>query len=307
MNRCTICALALTLSLHCACKHESIQADPARAVDAGVPTGGMLDGAASEGGDASELVPADAAATCPSNLPGPQMALVASPKGTRYCIDTTEVTQVQYDTFVHEAGTDLSLVAAIPECASHKSYEIVDRPDDDPIAPGCPKGVYAPATKGDLPVGCTTWCMAYAYCRWAGKRLCGRIGGGPLADPVADFKNAEASQWYNACSQGGKYTYPYGNTYKPQCASATLDPVTDVNPECAGKGEGFESVSGMTFGVMEWEDDCHAEQGLDCRLRGADYLDTEFGESQSRCDVGGVTSRGVTDPQVGFRCCLDVD
>ena len=32
------------------------------------------------------------------------------------------------------------------------------------------------------------WCDAYAYCEWAGKRLCGKIGGGPNAD--ADYADA---------------------------------------------------------------------------------------------------------------------
>ena len=52
-----------------------------------------------------------------------------------------------------------------------------------------------------FPVVGVNWCQAYGFCKSAGKRLCGRIGGG--ANAFTDYASAAASQWYNACSKVG--------------------------------------------------------------------------------------------------------
>ena len=65
--------------------------------------------------------------------------------------------------------------------------------------------------KDTFPVISVNWCDAYAYCKWAGKALCGKIGGGP--NLPADANYAPADAWYNACSEGGTRAYPYGATY----------------------------------------------------------------------------------------------
>ena len=53
------------------------------------------------------------------------------------------------------------------------------------------------------------WCHAYAYCKWAGKRLCGKHGGGTY--PWADSEASYNSQWSYACRGGIPGTqYPYG-------------------------------------------------------------------------------------------------
>ena len=270
------------------CKHDAIEADPAR-------TGASLE--ASTSNDALSLA-------CPSGLAGPAMALISVADKKHYCIDKTEVTQSQYAKFVAAAGNDVSLIAGIPECFWQKSFEMPVRPDEDPSAYGCPKGEYDPAAKPDQPVGCTTWCMAYAYCRWAGKRLCGKIGGGPISEPSDNYKNLEQSQWYFACTQGGSSAYQYGDTYDPACSPPALEPVTSAKSQCTGQKPPYNEISGMNSGVSEWEDACLDQS---CFVRGGGILDLHQGEQAMRCDVSASTLRGVTSPGTGFRCCLDVD
>ena len=77
-----------------------------------------------------------------------------------------------------------------------------------------------------------------------GKRLCGKIGGGPNA--YADWANANGSQWYNACSCGGTETYPYGNAHQSQTCngtdhSAAVVPVGSMT-NCRSQVQGYEGV-----------------------------------------------------------------
>lgn len=288
--------LAVLALAHPACTDETIRPDPSK-------SGGLVDASIVGDADSADVALFDAdASTCPSIIGAAEMTRIASPKGVAYCIDKTEVTQGQYAKFVAAAGTDLSHTSAIAECAFTTSYDVVVRPDDNPGAYGCPKGVYDPTAKPDLPMQCATWCMAYAYCRWAGKRLCGRTGGGALTDTVADSKDPNASQWYNACSIGGKHAYPYGDSFLPACSPPALEPVTSASSECVGAEAEYSGISGMCSGVSEWEDGCTNE---DCLVRGGNFLETWVGEGAFRCDRRAVTVRGLMHPFIGFRCCAD--
>jgi sulfatase modifying factor 1 len=189
------------------------------------------------------------------------MTMIAGPKGTRYCVDRTEVTQGQYKQFVDAVGGDLTLISKVAICAYQTTYDVIVQPGNDYQPFYCPKGVYDPLSKSDQPMECVTWCSAYAFCQWAGKRLCGKIGGGALADPEKDGNDAEKSQWYTACSQGGKYAYQYGDTYLPSCSPTALGPVANQAAECRAKEPAFSEMSGMSSGVTEWEDGC---LGNDC-------------------------------------------
>ncbi len=88
-----------------------------------------------------------------------------------YCIDATEVTNDEYGKFI--VAKNGNTAGQPTACAWNTAY-----------APSCAQLVKTAKS----PVSCIDWCDAYAFCAWAGKRLCGRIGGGPTA--LADLASA---------------------------------------------------------------------------------------------------------------------
>ncbi|MCC6649279.1 MAG: hypothetical protein IT374_27380, partial [Polyangiaceae bacterium] len=61
---------------------------------------------------------------------------------------------------------------------------------------------------------------------------CGRIGGGTLT--AEDSIDPKASEWVNACTQGGKTKLPYGDTFEDgRCIDDTRMP----------KGAGLEGLA----------------------------------------------------------------
>lgn len=75
-----------------------------------------------------------------------------------------------------------------------------------------------PATDAKLPVNYVDFCDAAAYCRWAKRRLCGKIGGG--ANVYGDFASATKSQWHNACSAGAARRIRTARPIHPLLATA---------------------------------------------------------------------------------------
>ena len=157
-------------------------------------SGGSAGGNGAAGGSAG-------AGGCPGSA-GPTMVNVGS-----FCIDSTEVTNAQYAQFLSASVTPQSVTGNPSQCAFNASYV----PSSDWPATG----------KDDVPVVYVDWCDALAFCSWAGKRLCGRIGGG--ANDYNEHDVAFVSQWYHACSANGTLVYPYGNTYSatPAMGSTT--------------------------------------------------------------------------------------
>ena len=162
-----------------------------------------------------------------------------------FCIDTTEATNGQYAAFVasrlHGRGGGMPPEAV---CTSVP-------------ASTTPSGTWpAPAGEENFPVVNVSWCQAYAFCQWAGKRLCGQIGGGPLAS--VNFTFPQDSQWLNACTDGGGRTYPYGNDFEDVC-NENVDggpsqlAIVGSHPGCVGA---FSGVYDMTGNVWEWTDAC---------------------------------------------------
>lgn len=259
--------------------------------------------------------PAPTPSLCPSDLPGPKLVAAVVPTGVPgYCIDETEVTQAQYAAFLADTG------GVSPSQGDRCQWN----EDLGPKAGvgSCPAGSYDPDLFGDLPVSCVDWCDADAYCRWAGKRLCGRIGGGGLSNENFEPWDEGVSQWYNACSDGGRLVFPYGDRYEEgRCngPEAERDGPWEVGSEgaCSGLFAPYDGVFDMSGNVAEWEDTCSTAEGGGardvCYVRGGAFSTPNDVESSPENDntlgcLGRITGyeRTISDLDwVGIRCCAD--
>lgn len=238
------------------------------------------DATADAAGDAAGDAGGDGSTSgCTSNA-GPAMIRADS-----FCIDSTEVTNAQYKQFLSAKNGDAS--GQPSACAFNTTYALK-----------CSE----PVADDNAPVVCVNWCDARAYCDWAGKRLCGRIGGG--AGSVGDLTNASQDQWYSACSANGTRTYPNGSTYKPGTCNdlgrgigATV-PVASLTG-CVG---GYPGLFDMAGNAVEWVDVCTASTGATdtCYIRSSAWDDDG---ASSTCTGASTQQRDSTDDTKGFRCC----
>jgi hypothetical protein len=224
-------------------------------------------------------------ALCPAKM------VAISSGTTHFCVDVDEVTNAEYKAFL--ASTPATVGQPIA-CTWNDSYV----PGSSASLP-----VWPVALKYDpYPVRFVDWCDAYAYCKWAGKRLCGKIGGGAVGYD-SDFANAGVSEWMRACSTGGANTYTYAGSF-----DAT---------KCNSKGSGYSATVAagslplckntygnhdMSGNVSEWEDDCQATSGASdlCHPRGGSY-----GTLDPRCAVVETYARSAQTQWTGVRCCSD--
>lgn len=205
-----------------------------------------------------------------------------------FCVDSTEVTNAQYKQFLAASFGSTGLA----ECAWNTSY--------------VPTGGWPPpGGTDDYPVAYANWCDAYAFCKWAGKRLCGRVGGGPISP--TSVANAALDQWYAACSHeaDGQHAFPYGNTFSSAAcngperdAGATL-PVGFLKT-CTG---GYATMVDMVGNVYEWEDGCNSTNGATdtCVQRSGSFTDPPG--IQQTCAYSRTAARNFADNDIGFRCC----
>jgi len=203
-----------------------------------------------------------------------------------FCIDSTEVTNAHYAEFL----ADETFAPDAPdECVENEAF--VDErygPDEE---------------NANYPVTRVDWCDAHAFCEWAGKRLCGRIGGG--ATPWAGLANEEQSEWFAACSHQGSTVYPYGDNYDPftcsgRDAGGVFGPTVPVD-EFLGCIGGYDNLLHMSGNAAEWENSCGGFP-IGCRVRGGtSTIDSEG----LRCDAPAALARDARDPWVGIRCCAD--
>lgn len=243
--------------------------------------------------------------------------------GVKFCIDRTEVTQAQYAAFLKAPGKPGSEHA---DCGINTTYAPQLKPGGgprwEPGGGGCVEGVaWTPDQTPERPVGCVDWCDAYAFCAWAGKRLCGKVGGGPgtasttALDPNDSALSATQSQWYATCSQGGKTLYPYGDSYgKEMCEG--LDAANEgggkqdvgSHPECHGTSAPYASVVDLSGSVMELTDECTLDTTSPtpvavCAARGGGYSSQGTGLD---CKHYAGLARDAFAEYVGFRCCKDL-
>ncbi|MBK8997123.1 MAG: SUMF1/EgtB/PvdO family nonheme iron enzyme [Myxococcales bacterium] len=257
---------------------------------AGAPSGGggPSGGAAGSGGGT------DAGFSCPAGKKGPDLVPVAE----SFCVDATEVTSGQYSAFLADVGaadagpTDLTNLTA---CATLTDYNPKNWG-------GCP--AFSPGADQDFPIRCVDWCSAYAYCRWAGKRLCGKIPSGPVSPSGAA---TQENQWYTACAgPAGADKYSYGDSYEPgRCVDDTLTAVQPVasHPNCTSFTTGKLAFD-LIGNVSEWEDACDKPQDADanCNHRGGSVFTADVGMT---CAAAAPLLRSLGGPDIGFRCCWD--
>lgn len=212
---------------------------------------------------------------CGNGLRSARMASVGS-----FQIDLTEVTRVQYDAWL---ATSPSTTSQGAECAWNASFSVLCEGTE---------------TSGSQPVNCVDWCDAKAYCLAVGKRLCGKIGGGPS---LFSQYNWQTDQWMYACnSNTTANVFPYGGYYVTgNCKGEDPggNPVTVGSMSACTQANGVFDLSGN---VWEWTDACDATEG--CRIRGGAFNNTELA---LRCDYPGSASPQQHWEVLGFRCCKD--
>jgi len=273
---------------------------------------GGSDGGA-EGGDALAEVGGDVAVEasgdggCPFTLAAPVrldgggpcpngMTSVPIAAGGDYCVDTTEVTVTAYAAFL---ANGVPACVQPPQCAWNTDY-IPDAWDASPHS-------------GPLPIIGVDWCDAWAFCRAAGKRLCGRIGGGSVSmSNSTDFEDPTVDQWFNACSNGATTEFPYGSTYSgTKCNGAANGGsllATDQPSTCLDTW----GVIDLSGNVDEWEDSCGDRDPTKCPDAGpeCDFCFVRGGSFESAqnalgCDASDNDPRSSQLDTVGFRCCAD--
>ncbi len=222
-------------------------------------------------------------------FPGPKMARIEVPRDggvVAYCIDTTEVTNGDYLVFL-----DAPKPALPAWCGGKTDFGT---------------GIVGTTTL-QRPVGFVDWCDSWAYCKWAGKRLCGAIGGGRTNKD--DYLLSSASQWSWACGNGAANTpYPYGATSNPNlCVSTATDPADVASAlECHGTVAPYDQIYDLVGNAAEWEDACDAYEGRTpdtrvCKVRGGA---TQY--SDLSCDRAAESGASNRDEKVSFRCCVDL-
>ncbi len=245
-------------------------------------------GGGEQANDAASTGDAAVSAEASSGRASPMVEIAGT-----FRIDATEVTNASYDRFLGEVignTFDASSVAH-EHCGFNTSYA---------RGPDC-KG----ATGPNLPVTCVDWCDAWAYCAWAGKRLCGKIRAKALLpDERADISK---SQWTLACAGVSSSNVPYQGAPRAN-ACVTSDAVPSrTDPQragetvtCQGKTPGLFDMVGN---VSEWEDNCDlAGNAYDnrCTARGGSYVDSF---ATASCQFSSAATRKDMRPTLGFRCC----
>lgn len=231
-------------------------------------------GGADGGGDAgADATPAADGGLCPQG-----MARVDGP--TPFCIDSVEVSVAAYTQFYNAIGGNFARSA---DCMFKTSLHP-------------PTGNVA-----EHPVFNVDWCDAYAYCAAAGKRLCGRIGGGGLN--ASNFQDPNLSMWKRACTRGGMFMYPYGATQNASACRGGAQATPVASGSMATCEGGYPGIFDMVGNAQEWDDSCEGSGATaNCAARGGDFMDPL---GSINCSDTFLSQRQMPNARVGFRCCRD--
>lgn len=275
-------SLALAgVGVACSISEGGVDPDAGSALDAALDVH-LVDVASDRSETSTDAgVDADAAPpSCPKDAAGPPMVAVAD-----FCVDATEITNEQYETFraqMQDGGKPLPA-----RCTWNTDLSALYW--TNPAQKNRPAAV--------------DFCDAYMYCAWTGKHLCGgpkgtAVAGSSVNDPKQDL-------WFAACTGGGQTLYPYGNSYDSSlcnCEYKKAGTTVDVGtlPQCVGGVNGLFDMSGN---VSEWIDSCGGIGVNDpCLAHGGDY--GSFG-ADLQCDAGRKYAASLKEPTRGFRCCAD--
>jgi len=249
-----------------------------RPPDAEPPGAGGGAGGASDGGGGAVSCPVDMVRVEDDDL------------GVDFCIDRTEVTLEAYGAFL--AVAEASTPAQPSACVSNRAF--TNRPDGT-----CPDFTSA----SELPVHCVDWCDAWAYCDYAGKRLCRGLDGESLAWSDA----AILGEWHFACSAGLTQPYPYGDSADPMACHVDGEIGKEPVGSFFGCEGGFAGIFDMQGNVSEWIDACESDApDARCRVRGGNTYGSATQWTCDRVQNDMQVDRLDADQRVvGIRCCAD--
>ena len=181
-----------------------------------------------------------------------------------------EVTRAQYRRFINDPLVRYGLYANEKEPEGHDySPPWLDDYQND-----------------DLPATDIDWWSAYAFANWAGGRL------------------PNSSEWIAASSMGS-YSYPWGNTFKPEYVASAEQQL--IRPRSALEENGDITVAGvinMGGNVSEWTQSLStAGQGFAIIAKGGNYILP--GEKTARIDFENPLPASFKAPYLGFRVVFD--
>jgi formylglycine-generating enzyme len=220
----------------------------------------------------------------------------------KFCIDSTEVTFAQYLDFLAAAPSEQA-----PKCEWNVTAEGL--PDFEP-AETWPR----PDPRLAFPVGAVDWCDAWAYCHWAGKRLCAGVAGAVLDEGNYDTTDNEL---FYACSHGGENQFPYGPLFDPDaCVTSDSSGPLPVQSLASCEG-GYPGIFDLSGNMAEWQDTCAAvyddPRDDECRFGAGAYAPTHITKTAEYWSCA--TDHAATDdtvpdrdshwPELGIRCCSD--
>ena len=146
------------------------------------------------------------------------------------------------------------------------------------------------------------------YCAWAGRRLCGAIGGATIT--IDEFQDPAKAEWTFACTKGGTRAYPYGNVYSATaCNGADFDAgaplAVGTLKTCEG---GYAGLFDMSGNAHEWLATCDVpvdgvQDTAPCAIANSSWEQPIGDMACNQIDTGSL--RSDTSEDLGVRCCSD--